>query len=205
MRWRRKQYRNGERRERPHLRNIKYEAVKESAGKLIDAGAAAVGGLIGAQAARAGLPLDPVAGAALGGALGAGGKAVVVGALDMLKGRKSQQSANGGDSRGSPTDDGGAPFVSSHTQQVLDRGIGIGAVISGIGGLMSQLEKAEADLALTMQRMHTSHERMTALLAGGRGDKMARPLLVAAREHVKDAHSIVIHAKQNLRNYLSSL
>ncbi|MEV4757559.1 hypothetical protein AB0J86_20940 [Micromonospora sp. NPDC049559] len=215
MRYGRKQ-RRSQKKERPFARRLGVESAKEGLGKLAEWGGAGVGMLLGLASARYGLPVASsvaaTGGAVVGGMVGSAGKALVVATIDHWRDRRQQRAASI-DSAGKGAvsarrsgrgSRGNAPRVSHFWSGPIG---GAGEIISGIGEVIQQLERAHEGLGSLLEPMRASHDRIMAALSGGRQDvvQQTHGRLTLARKRVEDSLGLLQGANEDLRGYLSSI
>ncbi|GAB2963129.1 hypothetical protein GCM10027280_59980 [Micromonospora polyrhachis] len=220
MRYRRRGQRQ-EPKERPFARRLKYEGAKEGLGKLAEWGGAALGMLLGVAATRLGVPLNPsmaaTGGAILGGLLGSSGKAFVAAGMDHLRERREQRAAAGsqdsqvGGAGGRGCRRGSGSNGRTRTPRVAHFWSGpigeAGQVISGIGDVIQQIERAHEALGGVSEAMRGTHDRVMMMLSGGRSEvvQQTHARLTSARTHVEDSLTLLRLANEDLRGYLMSI
>ncbi|MFD1321666.1 hypothetical protein ACFQ4H_11265 [Micromonospora sonneratiae] len=174
--------------------------------------------LLGVAATRHGLPVNPsvaaTGGAIIGGLAGSSGKVVVAAALDHLRERREQRALEGG-SQGGAARAGGrrgwrrgsgrgrvrTPRVAHFWSGPIG---GAGQIISGIGDVIQQLERAHDALDDITKAMGKTHDKVMMVLSGGRSDVVQKTHadLTTARTHVEDSQTELRLVNDALRGYL---
>ncbi|MFI6757743.1 hypothetical protein ACIBF5_01175 [Micromonospora sp. NPDC050417] len=225
MRWRRRQYRAGERLERPFARRFGYESVKEGTGNLVQQAAMGLGALVGLLSSRWGLPATAsvITGAIIGNAAGSIGKGFVAATVDHVRERHEQRasgSSTGGATRGANGGKAGASGLRARRrgrggastgprQRVAGGGSGgiAGQVISGIERVIEEVEQTAKKINAVGTSMWHSQDGMMVLLNGGRQDvvRCTHDAMSEARDRMSESAVLLRAAGEDLNAYRASI
>ncbi|GAB3156879.1 hypothetical protein GCM10027290_55840 [Micromonospora sonneratiae] len=208
-------WRKGNRRrrntERPFVRRVGFETLKEGSGTLLQQVSGALGALTGLGISSWGLPVTAsvITGAIFGGVLGVAGKGFIAASVDHFRERRDQQPAQ--IAATSPTAGrhrikrSGGRRGKRQSATALPGGQSslVGQVVAGLGQVIEQVDRATNKLKAVTIEMRESQNAILAVLAGGRPVVVGRTdgRLAGARQHIDDSASLLKKAGEAIAAY----